>query len=130
MQFHHGVTRVVVLVGSFAIKFPRWTMGTMWFTRGQCHNLKERDFWRSYPAPAREHLCPCYFCLPFGLFSIMRRAAHLPDDDPNGTDYHNLLTAKGYRGFDSKTDNLGMIDGQLVILDYGDLSFFWEAPDA
>jgi len=125
-----GCTRIVILLGRFAIKIPQIRYGTEFFVNGQFHILRERRFWKTFPPKGREYLCPCYFCLPFGLFSVMRRAEHIPDDDPNGGDYHNLLVSHGYGGMDSKNDNLGRIDGNLVILDYGDLSFYWCDPDS
>lgn len=113
-----GITRTVVLIDRWAIKFPSLRShgdglrGLLWsVTRGIQANLSEQD-WSGSPGT-----CPVLWSLA-GLVSVYPRCApvfrELSDAEYEST---------GFLGpQDRKPHNLGYLDGRLVWIDY-DQSF-------
>jgi hypothetical protein len=76
-------------------------------------------------------LCPILFHLPWGFLNVMPRAAPVPLDrvnrshDPfsNGAVSSEEMNAAGFlmgRNLDtSKVDTFGLVNGELVVVDYG-----------
>jgi hypothetical protein len=115
-----GATRVVYLIGRWAIKRPRID-GWPKVLQGLLANLQERRFSRF----ADETFCPVLFADPLGMVVVMRRAqtiGHaLPDavfteltrvEDCEGNEYHHTL-------FDNSPHNFGWLGNRFVAVDYG-----------
>lgn len=114
MPVKHGSSRSVILVGNYAIKFPRvWTWRSFW--RGFIHNLNERE-WSGF-AP---QLCPVLFCFPGGLFLIMPRCRPLTRKDYMGLCMKEMLIYQGTcLPAEDKIDSFGWHKEKIVIIDYG-----------
>jgi len=119
ISFALGTTRAVLCVGSFALKIARSRSGT----RG---NRFEADLYRRSGKGRRALLCPAFWCSPYGVVLVMRRATPM-----NEADYHRyvhsvgLLRAWGYGGsgddgnpFEPKASSWGWLNGRAVAIDY------------
>lgn len=102
-----GITRIVVLVGRWAIKLPRWNYGWGKFVEGVTNNRSEWAYWRKTKS---NEVCPTLFSF-WGLFNIMPRVRIceskeeiecIPLDD----------------WLDRKPDNLGHYKEKIVWVDY------------
>lgn len=108
-----GVTRHVLLLGSWALKFPAlWSWRL--FLSGLLANMQERDFSRAgWP-----ELCPVLFALPGGWLVVMRRAQPVPEDME--LDFQALIDRPDYQiPAEPKRDSWGLLDGRIVAVDYG-----------
>lgn len=107
MRLASGCTRRVLLIGSLAIKWPKVTGGFK-------ANRYERRRWQTGDV----RLCPILFSDPFGLLVIMRRAADL---EP--VEAWEIIAQTDFSGLphDTIPENVGLIDGRLVMVDYGAL---------
>lgn len=107
-----GVFRRVFLLGSFAVKTPR----LQHFAMGMRSNRWEREMWLYWqPRFQWTTLCPVLWADPLGLVVVMSRAEQpvpqeMVDELP---DYYPDITAE------TKHDDYGILDGQIVALDYG-----------
>ena len=107
-----GVFRRVVLLGQFALKFPRWQQ----FKAGMRSNRWEREMWfRWHPLFQWKTLCPVYYADPFGLLVVMPRAVQpvLQEVVDALPDYYPGITAE------TKHEDFGMLGNTVVALDYG-----------
>jgi hypothetical protein len=124
VKIAHGVTRSVLLVGPYALKFPSVRYGWNKFLRGLLSNMCERQF---KPLAAKYRLAPVVFGVPGGWLTVQRRCEPLTAEQwsdllflydegpPVGVDWHGFSC-------DFKRDNFGTIDGSVVLLDYGELT--------
>jgi len=118
----HGITRIVILTDKYAIKFPK---PCVWrhFLRGLLCSMEERLIWEiaciedSLLADCKEHLCPVVWCSWGGWIIVMRKCEPAPDDWKK-IDLLDKLCG------DHKIDNYGVLDGKLVMFDYGESSGF------
>lgn len=113
MTIKYGTTRIVLLIGNYAFKFPNiveWRL----FLCGLLGNLQEKVWWERMP---NDMMCPVLFTFVGGFFSIMRRAEPLSMDEFTSIDY------KDYVNFgipvENKLDSFGTIDGRIIAVDYG-----------
>jgi len=120
MQIKKGTTRIVFLIGKYAIKFPRihhkypghrYKM----FLRGLLANIDENFWWKS--TYKRDKLCPVKFKSPLGFFLVMDRAIPLKESEYNKEQFE-----KDFFGLplDNKIVNFGKIDNRIVLIDYAD----------
>lgn len=122
-----GVTRIVLLVGPWAIKLPRFGYGYTMGLRGLLCNMQERAIWSlGWP-----QLCPVLFALPGGWLIVMRRARPLTDAEWASFDvaayeeFRQHRKTEGNRLCDGivpseyKRAHFGFVDGRLVTVDYG-----------
>lgn len=116
-----GITRTVILTRKRAYKFPTLRYGWDKFLRGLLSNMQEMRF---SPLSAHFKLCPVLWAIPGGWLTVMPRCAPLTDEEwasiehlwePGASDWNGLSC-------DFKRDNLGTLDGEIVLLDYGDLT--------
>lgn len=76
---NHGITRLVLLIGNWAIKVPNFEYEHRHFLLGCYTNWQERDYtkvWNSYP-PMGKMIAPTVWCSWFGLVSIQKRVLPL-----------------------------------------------------
>lgn len=105
-----GASRVVLLIGPWAVKLPRFGAGWRAGLCGLMSNMAEVQRWRAGP---REGLCPVLWSVPGGWCVVMARCS------PGVVPPHRAHLA----GFDGwKPDSWGWHKGELVALDYhGDI---------
>lgn len=107
----NGVTRIVLLIGPWAVKLPRFDLGWRMGLRGLLCNMTERE-----GASLRlDSLCPLVFAAPGGWLNVMKRARPLTDDEW----LHGVPNVKEWP-IERKRDNWGMIGGRIVAVDYGE----------
>lgn len=107
-----GASRLVVLVGPLALKFPRPTpwRGTL---LGLLANMQEREFARL----RHPQLCPVLLALPGGWLVVMRRARPLTGQEfaaLSPGDWGGELAVVEF-----KRSSFGMLAGRVVAVDYG-----------
>jgi len=116
-----GITRIVFLVGKYAIKIPNFRYEHGHFLQGCYANWSERNFCKSfknatYEENMYEWVAPSYFCSWFGLIQIQARCEPYLDD-------LTTIQKKFYKplcGTDFKRTNFGLLKGKLVCLDYAE----------
>lgn len=113
MRLKKGATRLVFLIGGWAVKIPNFTYSHANFLNG-CHaNWQERVVTRYRLPEFIERAAPCVFCAWFGLLSVMRRVEI--NTEP--------LTREQKKYFKNQTTdykpcNFGYLNGRLVCVDY------------
>jgi len=68
-----GATRLVILIGEFAIKLPKPTALARFWRGCRGNSIEEREH---FP-----ELCPVLWCIPFGLALVMPRARMMTDPE-------------------------------------------------
>lgn len=125
IRFRHGSRRVVLLLGKYALKFPKPT-GIATFSLGVSENLIERSWWcmdynvsktwwaKDIPVPQ------VFYGSSNGLLVVMERCAEYAGDCPDLV--HNTADnlEKYFRDVDRHSKNFGWdSSGRLVLLDFG-----------
>lgn len=113
-----GTTRIVFLIGSYAIKIPkprRWKA----FLRGILANLDENLWYKHSPDLWKEKLCPTLFTLG-GFILIAKRAKEITQEQ------FEALTRGQFSPLpcDFKQENFGVYNDKVVLVDYGDSRYF------
>ena len=118
----NGITRAVLLIGPYAIKFPRWRYGWFKFLCGLRSNMIEWQFRRM----ANQFcLAPTIWHIPGGFMNVQRRCEPLTDEEWESIDDpESDLKLMEWHGMDCdfKRDNFGTYYGVPVLLDYGELT--------
>ena len=112
-----GVTRIVFLIGNYAIKIPNFTVCHLHFLHGCYANWSERHYCKIMKNIENDKfynlVAPSIFCSFFGLIQVQKRCIeldrHLTDDE--------ILKFKDICN-DIKKENFGYFNGILVCLDY------------
>jgi hypothetical protein len=110
-----GVSRIVFLVGKFAIKIPNFTYCHLHFLHGCYANWSERDYCSkfAYYEPVLQKVAKSYFCSWFGLIQIQARCEpNTKELSPQEVEYFKDVCT------DIKPENFGYYRGKLVCLDY------------
>ena len=111
-----GTTRIVFLIGNWAIKIPNFRYWCL-FLQGLLANIEENRFSRANLWP----ICPVTFCAWGGWFIIMKRAWPLTIEDLEtlGTTLEKICEyyPKGF--VEAKLNSFGWVDNRLVCIDYG-----------
>jgi hypothetical protein len=108
-----GSTRLILLLGPWAIKLPNLTGGWRLFLCGLLGNLQEAEFARAgWP-----ELCPVLWAMPGGLLIVMPRAAPLPRWYM--VDFYRLDRGAYVLPVELKHDSFGLLNGRVVAIDYG-----------
>ena len=112
-----GITRLVILIGDYAIKIPNYRYEHNHFLKGCTANWNEREFYKNR-CSMRLWVAPSYFCSWFGLFQIQARCIEM--------DRHLTNKEKSFYkplcGTDFKKENFGYYKDRLVCLDYPDVT--------
>lgn len=112
-----GTTRLVVVLGGYALKFARGR-------RGRLCNLFEAQTWSKATPARRMILCPVLACAPLGLVLIMPTATPLSEQEAEARREADTFPDWDYwpgnptEPFEYKASDWGMLDGRLVALDY------------
>lgn len=114
-----GTTRLVILVGKYAIKVPRpkWWKS---FLKGIIANLDESLWYKNSPLDWKLKMAPVIGCYLKGFILIMRRA------EPLTLEQYGSISIKDYYliPMDNKIQNFGIYKGNIVLVDYADSRYF------
>lgn len=114
-----GITRLVFLVGKYAIKIPNFKYQHDHFLQGCVANWSERKYCKNfknakYEGNMYEWVAPSLFCSWFGLIQFQRRCEpYLKTLTKKEKEFYKPLC-----GTDNKKENFGLLKGKLVCLDY------------
>ncbi len=117
-----GATRIVLVIGEYAIKVPNFRYCWHHFLQGLVANINETQTWRdnsgAYATGKEELLCPVLWASWGGWLLVMRRAVPCRwlGEDGEEIEYSKWIVA-GFGG-DDKPANYGTIEGRIVKLDY------------
>lgn len=114
-----GCTRVVLLLGSVAVKLPRLSSAKM-FLHGCLANLEE-GIWNRKNLPQEAGLPEVLFVAPLGLLAVQRRVKPVKHTGLFWIELERLLVTSsidaGWWLSDAKPANFGYLNGQLVKVD-------------
>ena len=120
-ECYFGATRMIILIGRFAVKIPRW-LSWKHFLLGLIANMQERDF----SAAKWPELCPVVWAAWGGWLSIMRRAEPLTDahwENFKPTVVNGWTSGVEGDGYyvpcEPKMNSFGWYGGRIVCIDYG-----------
>jgi hypothetical protein len=110
-----GVTRHVVLLGTWAVKVPAlWSWRL--FLCGLLANMQERSF----SACGWPELCPVVWSAPGGWLLVMRRVRVMTDDEFEQFDAKTFCENETrIIPAEHKSNSFGWLDGRVVAIDYG-----------
>lgn len=118
MLIKYGVTRIVILIGNFAIKIPNFKNGQLNFLMGCVSNKRERTLFKSFVDfdgySIYKYVAPSLYCSIFGLIQIQKRCEPLNRDLSDEEKQKFFEVCMG----DLKRENFGLLDGNIVCLDY------------
>ena len=118
IKIKKGTNRFVILVGDYAIKIPNIGNGHLLFLHGCRANYSERNYCKMMKGVENNKyyklVAPSLFCAWFGLLQIQKRCMDISFEI---TEEH-LVQFESIEG-ESKENNYGLYNGQLVCLDYG-----------
>jgi len=110
-----GTTRMVFLVGDYAIKVPSLAEYRL-FLCGLLANLQEASFSKTQ----WDELCPVILSVPLGLMVVMKRCIPLTREQFFSLDYGKFVHKEDYQvPVENKLDSFGILDGRIVAVDYG-----------
>jgi hypothetical protein len=118
LGIHRGASRLVIVCGPVAVKFPRGESGV------RCNQAEGVNWQRSRNHPVRgQRLCPVLWHDPKGRVLIMRAARPLPADvhpaDVIDRDWWDYLGGEDLEcPCEHKPADWGMLDGVMVCVDY------------
>ena len=114
----NGVTRIVILIGSWAIKLPRFDYGWRLGLQGLLANHQEEALWQD---TRWAELCPVLWSVPGGFALIMRRARPLDDVEFEDFCLNGWIMYPDNERIpvEKKADSFGILDGRVVAVDYG-----------
>lgn len=111
----YGSTRIVFLVGKYAIKIPS-TVEFRLFLHGLLGNMQEKSFWTT----KNPKLCPVLFCATGGWVLIMQRAVPFSREEFEKFDHDRFIHDENIViPVENKMSSFGTIDGKTVAIDYG-----------
>lgn len=112
LELKQGYSRNCLLIGKFAIKFPRFASERQ-FVMGLSGILREREM---YEASGRlDTLAHVYYTAPLGLFAVYRRYSAMVR--PLSLSEQAELPL---RGADLKIGNFASENGRVIVLDYAE----------
>lgn len=120
-----GITRTVLLAGPWVVKMPslrpygNGLRGVLWsLCRGVLANQSEAEWSRCEDEP----VCPVRWSLLGGVINVYPRCEPAPDIRGEDGRYTGPVPESAFPFGDTKADNLGLLAGRLVWVDY-DLSY-------
>ncbi len=115
MKIKYGCYRIVFLIGNYAIKFPRCTC-FKFFVKGLRCNKKETKISKT----KCYGICKVLFSFPFGICNIMPRAIFSRIDSFSNFYNEWKLSCITEVKVEKKMDSFGLLNGEIVAIDYGD----------
>lgn len=112
-----GTTRLVLIVGGYALKIARGKTGR------RCNRFEAR-IWAEATPERRTMLCPVLSCRADGLFLLMPAAAPLSEEDAEQHRQNDTfpdwdcMPGGEDEPFEYKASDWGKLDGRLVAVDY------------
>ena len=131
MEIKRGASRLVILVGSLALKVPD-DSGPERFELGRNANCAELNAWRETNAWWHKYLCPVIYADPDGGFLVMRRARMMTVKEHEAW-RQELIKRDEYRPdapeepYEEKLEDWGYLDNQPVAVDYARVAYFTAA---
>jgi hypothetical protein len=111
------MSRLVLLVGTYAVKLPRCTYGWRKFLHGLLGNMSETKF----GTVGLVGVCPVVFAVPGGWLLVARRAKVMSNEEFASFDAALFCSREGYYiPAEHKNDSFGWLDGAIVAIDYGE----------
>src|SRR5438128_322796 len=124
MKIQSGMTRTVIIIYKWALKFPVMNHGWQYFLCGLLGNMQEQ--WLSKItrfSRDSNKLCHVLFRVPLGFLIVMRKANILTEEEFARWKNNNYDTFVKYeRGslpVEAKPSSFGWLDGKVVAIDYG-----------
>lgn len=118
ININWGITRIVFLIGKYAIKIPNLKNGHLHFLYGCFANYSERNYCKLMKNVENNKyynlVAPSLFCSWFGLIQIQIRCIV----NENELTDEELLYFENVRDGETKPNNFGFLNGRLVCLDY------------
>jgi len=119
IKVKRGATRVVVLSGNYALKFPS-LYSWRHFLAGLLANIQEYEF----STLKDDRMCPVVFRIWGGWLSVMPRCEKLTQDDFDKLNYKVYRPEHHTEGkckvpVENKFDSFGWYNGKIVAIDYG-----------
>lgn len=113
-----GTTRIVFLIGNYAIKIPRFNRYKS-IIRGLLANMDERMWYKSSTIEWKIKMAPSIFCF-LGFILIQKRTTSLclKEYREIEIDHYKPLP------MDNKISNFGWYKGSIVLVDYADSRYF------
>lgn len=120
MRIARGATRTVFVFSKYVVKVPRLKNRKSFFAalyQGLLSNLQER-YWSKFNYP---QLCPIVFSDIFGLFIVMPYCEPIDEvlSDPEFQKFIKINDSWGTVPAENVLENFGLLNGRLVIIDYG-----------
>jgi len=116
-RIKQGETRLVFLVGNYAIKTPNFLKGYRQFLYGLISNHQEKAYSNSNP-----NLLPVIFSCIGSLFIIFPRAKVLTEID-HETFLKVMKPIGDYPRVDYKAESFGVWKNKVYVIDYGTTYF-------
>lgn len=119
LQVRRGASRLVILVGDFAIKIPLVTKGGAAFLLGCLGNLNERRIWIDSRGDCR--LARTLIAFPLGVLAVAERHDRIVGRRLTRDEMLSLPLAdfSGESGVDDNGHNVAHGGDGLVVIDYG-----------
>lgn len=108
-----GITRIVWLIGPYAIKIPNPRYGWGKFLYGLLSNMTERRF---STVAEKFRLAPVIWSMWGGWLNVQRRCEPIIDEE------FEALNEDDWIPCDFKRENFGKLNGRILLLDYGELT--------
>jgi hypothetical protein len=109
-----GETRIVWIVGNYAIKCPNFLKGYRQFLYGLISNTQEVEY-----QTKSKYLMPIVFRIPLNLLIVMPKAEILTENLVKEKFDNIVGTLNGYPRVDHKPESFGIWKNKIYIIDYG-----------
>ena len=114
IELKYGTTRIVLLLGKYAIKFPAVNSWQN-FLLGMVSNINESRLSKVVQLPGFPRFCPVLFSFPGGLFNVMPRTKPIDRESFFNMD---MSWCMENGPIENKLDSFGMLGGEVVAVDY------------
>ena len=127
IEIIEGTGRKVLLVRGYAIKLARTDCTENPLRKGFEDNLREAAYWQNASRAMQKILCPVLFISESGDLLVMPRASTIPPADWEAARrviderYSDAYAGPASSiGFETKIETCGYLNGEPVVIDYGD----------
>jgi len=112
MKICNGTTRLVILIGKWAIKIPQIKYSWKLFLNGLLANMQEVEF----STLKDDRVCPILFYVSGGWVVVMPKCDIISEEDFLNLDidkFHPTIPVE------NKRNSFGYYNGNIVAIDYG-----------